>query len=118
MVQNWSLEVERQLATDLILSVGYVGTRGTRLRSSLAQVNNLNPQFFSLGTALSADINSQTAIDLGITPPFVGFTGNIAQALRPFPQYGGIDTDCCLENVGQSSYNALLAKWSVDFTMA
>ena len=28
----------------------------------------------------------------------------------PFPQYGGIDTDCCLENVGQSSYNALLAK--------
>jgi hypothetical protein len=42
--------------------------------------------------------------------PFTGFSGNVGQALRPFPQYGGIDTDCCLENVGQSSYHALLAK--------
>jgi hypothetical protein len=110
MVQNWSLEVERQLASDLILSVGYVGTRSTRLRSSLAQVNNLNPQFFSLGNSLSLDITDPTAMALGITPPFAGFSGTIGQALRPFPQYGGIDTDCCLENLGQSSYNALLAK--------
>ncbi len=110
MVQNWSLEIERQLAPDLILSVGYVGARGTRLRSSLAQVNNLNPQFFSLGNALNADITSQAATDLGIVAPFAGFSGTIGQALRPFPQYGGIDTDCCLENLGQSSYNALLVK--------
>lgn len=110
MVQNWSLEAERQLAPDLILSVGYVGTRGTRLRSSLAQVNNLNPKFFPLGTALNQDISSATATSLGISPPFAGFSGNIGQALRPFPQYGGIDTDCCLENLGQSTYHALLTK--------
>src|SRR5262249_34987676 len=103
MVQNWSLEVERQLAPDLILSVGYVGSRGTRLRSSLAQVNNLNPKFFSLGTALNADAPAGQI-------PFAGFSGPLGQALRPFPQYGGIDTDCCLENVGQSTYHALLAK--------
>ncbi len=103
MVQNWSLEAERQLAPDLILSVGYVGTRATRLRSSLAQINNLNPKFFSLGNALNQDIGSAPL-------PFIGYTGTLGQALRPFPQYGGIDTDCCLENVGQSSYNALLAK--------
>jgi len=103
MVQNWSLEAERQLAPDLILSVGYVGTRGTRLRSSLAQVNNLNPQFFSLGNALNQDIGSAPL-------PFIGYTGTLGQALRPFPQYGGIDTDCCLENVGQSTYHALLTK--------
>jgi hypothetical protein len=36
--------------------------------------------------------------------------GNIAQALRPFPQYQSINSDCCLENLGQSTYNALLAK--------
>jgi len=107
MVQNWSLEVERQLAPDLILSVGYVGTRGTRLRSSLAQVNNLNPKFFSLGNALSQDISSNT---VGVASPFAGFAGNVGQALRPFPQYGGIDTDCCLENLGQSTYHALLTK--------
>jgi hypothetical protein len=33
----------------------------------------------------------------------------VAQALRPFPQYQSINTDCCLENLGQSTYNALLA---------
>src|SRR5258708_16397154 len=42
--------------------------------------------------------------------PFTGFSGTIGQALRPFPQYGGIDTDCCLENLGQSTYHALLTK--------
>jgi hypothetical protein len=49
------------------------------------------------------------------TPPFPEFTalyggGTLAQALRPFPQYQSINTDCCLENVGQSSYNGLLTK--------
>ena len=34
---------------------------------------------------------------------------NTAQALRPFPQYQAIQTNCCLQNDGQSSYNALLA---------
>jgi len=115
MVQNWSFEAERQLAPDLILSVGYVGMHATRLRSSLAWINNLNPKFFSLvapsgGTALSKDINSADATALGISAPFTGFSGTIGQALRPFPQYTLIDSDCCLENLGQSTYHALLAK--------
>jgi len=115
MVQNWSLELEREMTTDLILSVGYVGTHATRLRSSVAQINNLSPQFFSLGNALSQNINSSTATALGVNPPFNGFEalygpGSIAQALRPFPQYQSINTDCCLENLGQSTYNALLTK--------
>jgi hypothetical protein len=115
MVQNWDIEVQHQFTADLILSVGYVGNHGTHLRSSLAQINNLNPQFFSLGNALNQPINSSTATTLGINPPFQNFEtlygpGTIAQALRPFPQYQSINTDCCLENLGQSTYNALLAK--------
>jgi Carboxypeptidase regulatory-like domain len=115
MVQNWDLEIQHQFTTDLILSVAYVGSHGTHLRSSLAQINNLNPKFFSLGSALNSPIDSATAASLGINPPFQQFEtlyspGNIAQALRPFPQYQSINTDCCLENLGQSTYNALLAK--------
>lgn len=118
MVQNWDLEIEHQFAADLILSVGYVGNHGTHLRSSLAQINNLNPHYFPLGTALQATVDSSTATALGISAPFQNFDGlyagsgtnTIAQALRPFPQYQSINTDCCLENVGQSTYNALLAK--------
>src|SRR5207248_7777823 len=33
----------------------------------------------------------------------------VGQLLRPFPQYEFITTNCCLENLGQSTYNALQA---------
>jgi hypothetical protein len=56
MVQNWDIEVEHQFTTDLILSVAYVGNHGTHLRSSLAQINNLNPQFFGLGSTLNTHL--------------------------------------------------------------
>jgi hypothetical protein len=69
------------------------------------------------GNKLNSNINSVDATTLGVVAPFPQFTtlysagdANIAQALRPFPQYKSIDTDCCLENVGQSTYNGLLAK--------
>jgi hypothetical protein len=107
MIQNWSLEVQRQLAPDWILSVAYVGQHSTHLRSNFDAVNSLNPSYFSMGGVLSQPI----AIS-GTPPPFTGFpTGNtVAQTLVPFPQYYGFNTDCCLENLGQATYNALQAQ--------
>ncbi len=117
LIQNWSLEFERQLAPDLILSVGYVGMHATRLRSNLAQIDNLNPKFFSLGNKLNLQVTDPAS---PVAAPYANFCadyscapgggGTVAQALRPFPQYQNIDTDCCLENLGQSTYNALLMK--------
>jgi len=125
MVQNWSFEVEHQLAPDLILSVGYVGTHATRLRSSLAQINDLNPSFFTLRSCLALPLTTTTGANnpalagtpcANVTAPFTSFnqlygvgTGNtVDQALRPFPQYQDLNSDCCLKNLGQSTYNALL----------
>src|SRR5215469_14163962 len=48
MVQNWDLEIQHQLAKDLIFTVGYVGQHGTRLRSNLAQPNMINPKYLCL----------------------------------------------------------------------
>jgi hypothetical protein len=117
MVQNWDLEIQHQFTSDLILSVGYVGNHGTHLRSSLAQINNLNPQFFALGNTLKTLVTDPSSPIAAPFNQFVGlYTANgntgdtVAQALRPFPQYQSINTDCCLENLGQSTYNALLAK--------
>src|SRR5712692_4197263 len=118
MVQNWSLEVQHQLARDLILSVGYVGTRATRLRSNLVQINSIHPEFYSLGTKLNDPISSPegqaTLASLGITEPswfrpLYGDGEPIGQLLRPFPQFQGISSGAA-ENVGQSSFHAFETK--------
>ena len=118
MIQNWSFEVQHQLATDLILSVGYVGTHATRLRSNLAQINSIDPKFYSLGTKLGDSVSSPagqaTLASLGVSIPnwFIPLYGpnqRIDQLLRPFPQYRGINTNE-FENLGQSTFNALEVK--------
>jgi hypothetical protein len=122
MVQNWDLEVQHQIAQDLIFSIGYVGQHATRLRSNLAQVNTMNPIYNALGNNLSTLVTDPSAPailnQIGITSvpswfvPGWSPTGNdtIGQLIRPFPQYGNITTNCCLENLGQSTYNALQTK--------
>jgi hypothetical protein len=42
--------------------------------------------------------------------PGWGSSATIGQLVRPFPQYRGITTNCCLENLGQSTYHALQTK--------
>lgn len=111
MIQNWSFEVQQQLATDLILDVAYVGQHSTHLRSNFDPVNLLDPSYFRLGSLLNASTNSTQAQAAGITAPYAGFPGdrNVAQALQPYPQFFVLNTDCCLENLGQSTYHALQA---------
>lgn len=124
MTQNWSLETQKQLAPDLILSLGYVGVNGSHLHTNIAQVNALNPQFYNLGTSLLDPVTTpagQAVLNsLGVTVPswFVPLYGSnalVGQLLRPFPQYldigGSNNSMCsCLENLGVSTYNAFQAK--------
>lgn len=104
-VQNWHFGIQRQITPNLLLDVGYVATKGTRLSSSHLRINQLAPSFASLGPLLTAAINSPQAIAAGIKSPYPGFTGSVNQALRPFPQYLTI-TDPS-ETLGMSTYNSL-----------
>ncbi|WP_158748260.1 carboxypeptidase-like regulatory domain-containing protein [Acidobacterium sp. S8] len=99
--QTWSATVQQQVATDLILTLGYLGSRGTHLGSNLLSVNNINPSNFNLGAKLN---------DQATNLPYPGFTGTVAQSLRPYPQYSFINTAAYGENLGQLSYNAMTAK--------
>jgi hypothetical protein len=107
MTQNWSFEVQRELATDMILDVAYVGQHSQNLRTNYNGENLLNPQFFSLGPTLNQPIGATT-----VPLPYPTFPTNfvVGQALLPHPQFFGINTDGQLENLGQSTYNALEAQ--------
>src|SRR6185437_3121109 len=115
-VQNWSLQVQQELAPDLIFSLAYVGTKGNRLRSEMREINALQQKGLSLGTVLSERIDSPDAIKAGIVSPFPSFQSiwgnnvNVGQALRRWPQVGTINTGDVLENLGQSTYNSLQAE--------
>ena len=104
MVNQWNLQVQQELAKDLIFTIGYIGQSASHLRSGVENINNIPISQFSRGDQL-------TQHDLpaaGVPLPYGGFNGQVQQALRPFPQYGFIATDCCLQNVGHSTYNALI----------
>ncbi|MBV8819734.1 MAG: hypothetical protein JO022_15340, partial [Acidobacteriaceae bacterium] len=112
LVQNWSIQVQQQLATDLIASVAYVGTKAQNLRSAggFGEYNNIRPSSLAFGQAvLGAPIGSALAASAGVASPYAGFNGAVGDALRPYPQYRRFNTDCCLENDGMSSFNALEA---------
>lgn len=108
--QNWSITYQRQLSQFMMLDVSYIGNRGTRLNhhaQTLGTGFNMNdPSVLGLGTnVLQSNINSQAAQAAGITSPYPGFNGTVAQALRQFPQYQqivwrGVPT-------GESQYHGL-----------
>jgi Carboxypeptidase regulatory-like domain len=108
---QWSLQVQQQLAQDLIFEIGYLGNKGQNLRSSVENINNIPLSAFNLGNELNAGVAGNT---VGVAAPFPGFLSlwgagaPINRALRPFAQYSAIDSGCCLQNVGMSTYNALL----------
>ena len=104
-INQWNLQMQREITTDLIGTIGYIGSAGSHLKSQLENVNNMPKANFARGDAL-------TQYNLGangVATPYTAFNGQLQQSLRPFPQYAYITTDCCLQNVGHSSYNALIA---------
>jgi hypothetical protein len=115
---QYSIDIQRELPGRMALSVSYVGSKGTRLRSNFSPPNAMPLAALKLGMALlETPLSDVTAAhrayaqSVGVPLPanndavFTGFTGTVAQALRPFPQYGRITEH--MESEGQSSYNAL-----------
>lgn len=110
MIQTWSLQVQQELAPDLIFTLGYVGTKGQNLRSAagFGSYNNFPLSALALGqNVLNASLGSSTAANAGISAPYAGFSGTVGDSLRHYPQYRRFNTDCCLENDGMSSFHAL-----------
>ncbi|HEX9959850.1 MAG TPA: TonB-dependent receptor, partial [Pyrinomonadaceae bacterium] len=119
---QFTVDVQRELPFNMVGSVGYIGHRADRLRSNFGRLNALPLNTLRLGfPILTKNVNDLTAADrayaasVGVSLPansnavYPNFNGNVAQALRPFPQYG-TNIENYLESQGVSNYNALQLK--------
>jgi hypothetical protein len=115
-IQTWNLDVQRQVTNNLMVSVAYVGSKGTHLPALNIIPNQVNPTFLTLGGELTMPSSCLAAntcpksVAAGLTLPYPGFAGNINQLLRPFPQYGNFnqeDNSFSPDRTGNSTYNAM-----------
>jgi hypothetical protein len=86
-----------------VLEVGYLGNKGARLEANgLDNLNQLPVSALQYGDKLLQQLSANP----GLAPaPYTGFNGTVAQALRPFPQYGNITQ--VFANFGTSHYDSL-----------
>jgi hypothetical protein len=115
-IQTWNLDIQRQVTSNLMVSLAYVGSKGTHLPALNIIPNQVNPSFLTLGSELTmpssclAAATCPKSVAAGLTLPYAGFTGNINQLLRPFPQYGNFnqeDNSFTPDRTGNSTYNAM-----------
>jgi hypothetical protein len=106
--QNYQLSVQQALSGRMSIEAAYVGVKGTRLGNGLISINQVDPRYLSLGALLTQSASSAAAQAAGIKIPYAGFTGSVAQALRPYPQYLNISNNS--NPNGNSTYHALQMK--------
>jgi hypothetical protein len=116
---NFSFSVQRQIGGSMVAEIGYSGVMGSHLQTGLLDYNQISPSYLTAFgsvtqslTVLNSAVGSAAANAAGIKAPYAGFSGSVAQALRPYPQYNVIDTYAGQgDHSGHSTYHALLLKF-------
>ncbi len=110
-VQQWNLNVERHLPAGFLLSVAYVGSKGTHLAQYAQQVNQISDSLLTQAAAQYA-AGGRSAVTLLNSVPNPFFVNGQAlalaaptttegQLLRPYPQYTSV------ELAGQGSFSSI-----------
>ena len=105
-VQQWNLDIQRQLPAGFFADVAYAGSRGVHLQQYSTNINQLSDTLWSQGAALATQVANPMQ---GANPnsSLNGATVAAGQLERPYPQYNGLSLagyGCC-----DSSYNSLQA---------
>jgi Carboxypeptidase regulatory-like domain/TonB dependent receptor len=112
-VQRWQMSVQQQLASDLVVEVGYVGNRGSNLRTT-RHVNAVPGEYHS--TAPERDQGAIDFLSTNVPNPFyphlprtnlASATVPRSQLLRPFPHFTSITMQ---DNNGYSWYHSMQAR--------
>jgi len=120
-VNNWVLNVQREVTGNLVVEADYVGNRGVWFEQrGLVDLNamdlaSLKARGLDVTKAedqavLTSRLNSPLAQSRGFGAPYPGYplTATVAQSLRPYPQFGGIGI--ILSPLGNTWYDSLQVK--------
>lgn len=111
IVHQFSADVQRELPGQVVLEIGYFGSRSSKLQvaptgTSSLYINQVPTNYLSMGSALAASVPN----------PFYGHGGAgvignptvaEAQLLMPFPEYGAITEST---NSGSAQYDSMVIK--------
>ena len=125
---QWSVGLQREIFRDLVVEAAYVANRGVWWTApGLIDVNAGRPEILAkyglnLNNAddralLNSRLDSPMALARGFNkPPYTGFPTSltVAQALRPFPQFGTITY--FWSPLGKTWYDSLQAKATQRFS--
>ena len=125
----WTFNVQREIAGNTVVEVGYSASVGTHLMGALVNVNQVPTPVWDSYVArygaagardlLRADIRSPAAQAAGVPIPYPNFLDpnvqrirTVNQALRPYPQHLNVVTGVRGngDHSGHSSYHALIMK--------
>jgi hypothetical protein len=105
-VQQFNLDVQRQLPAGFFADVAYAGSIGVHLQQNTVQIDQIPDADLALQSALTAPVTNPFAgIATGPLAPSVAPTIIAGQLLRPYPEYTGVNITgygCC-----ESSYHSL-----------
>lgn len=91
-VQQFSFDIQRDLGSGWVTSIGYSGSRSAHLTWTTAaeNINQLDPKYFSMGSALNAAV-ANPYYQKGGVAAIGGATVAANQLLRPFPQFASVN---------------------------
>ena len=110
-VQQYSIDVQRELPGNTAVSIGYTGARGDALSfggtaDAVININQLEPRYFALGSQLVQLVPNPFFGVAGAGPLASQSTIQRGQLLRPFPQF--LNVLAHQVSGGRSRYDALI----------
>jgi hypothetical protein len=114
---TWTVDLQREFPHNILVDAAYIGDHFVHTSADLENLGQVPATWLSLGSDLNQDISClqggasgacPNAVAAGVRLPYQGFTGSVAQALRPYPQYTGINDP--VQPTGRGWYDALQVK--------
>ncbi len=102
MSQQWNLSIQKQILGGWVIDASYTGNHGTHLVAGGYNLDQLDPKYLNLGTALQNPVTNPYA---NVVPGSLGSaTITQQQSLLPYPYYTGITVRN--PHLGNSIYHA------------